>query len=82
MSEEGVTFACGVDASERAVAERLLAEHDAVILCCAPGCPGPWAGHRRVTGVCCGTEFLKSAVERAQLGREETRSPPPPGWTW
>ena len=76
MSEEGVTFVCGVDAAERAVAKRLLAEYDAVILCCGAGEPRPLGlDTAGVTGVCCGTEYLKSAVERAQLGREETASP-------
>lgn len=42
MTEEGVTFVCGVDASEGAVAKRLLAEYDAVILCCGAGAPRPW----------------------------------------
>ena len=76
MSEEGVTFVCGVDAAERAVAKRLLAEYDAVILCCGAGEPRPLGlDTAGVTGVCCGTEYLKSAVERAQLGREETAAP-------
>ena len=76
MSEEGVTFVCGVDAAEDAVAKRLLAEYDAVILCCGAGEPRPLGlDTAGVAGVCCGTEYLKSAVERAQLGREETAAP-------
>ena len=66
-TEEGVTFVCGVDASEGAVAKRLLAEYDAVILCCGAGAPRPLGlDTTGISGVCYGTEYLKAAVERAQ----------------
>ena len=76
MTEEGVTFVCGVDASEGAVAKRLLAEYDAVILCCGAGAPRPLGlDTTGISGVCYGTEYLKAAVERAQFGKAEAAVP-------
>ena len=76
MTDEGVTFVCGVDAAEAATAKRLLKEYDAVLLCCGAGVPRPLGlDTAGITSVCYGTEYLKSAVERAQLGREETAVP-------
>ena len=53
MTDEGVTFVTGVDASDKAVAGRLLAEYDAVVLCCGAGRPRPLGLETGgVTGVC------------------------------
>lgn len=70
MTDEGVTFVTGVDASNPKIAKRLLREYDAVILCCGAGLPRPLgfdAGG--VSGVCYGTEYLQAAVERVQFGK-------------
>ena len=76
MTDEGVTFVCGLDASDEATARRLMKEYDAVLLCCGAGEPRPLGlDTAGVTGVCYGTEYLKSAVERAQFGKEETDIP-------
>ena len=76
MTDEGVTFVCGLDASDEATARRLMSEYDAVLLCCGAGEPRPLGlDTQGVTGVCYGTEFLKSAVERAQLGKEKAAVP-------
>lgn len=76
MSDEGVSFVCGVDASDPAVAERLLREYDAVLLCCGSGKSRPLGLETEgVSGVCYGTQYLKSAVERAQLGIADTPYP-------
>lgn len=72
MTDEGVSFVTGLDASAPAVAQRLLADYDAVVLCCG-------AERNRSlglntegisSGICYGTEFLKAAVERQQFGKE------------
>lgn len=69
MCDEGVSFVTGVDASDPEVAQRLLREYDAVVLCCGAGRPRPLALETEgVSGVLYGTEFLKSAVEREQFG--------------
>ena len=72
MTDEGVSFVTGLDASDPAVAQRLLADYDAVVLCC---------GAERLrtleinmegisSGIYYGTEFLKAAVERQQFGKD------------
>ena len=69
MTDEGVTFVPRTDAADPALARRLMAEYDAVLLCCGAGTPRPLgvdAGD--AAGVCYGTEFLKAAVERALPG--------------
>ena len=69
MTDEGVTFVCGVDAADPKTAQRLLREYDAVILCCGAGKPRPLGlDTEGVSGVYFGTEYLKSAVERHQFG--------------
>ena len=76
MTDEGVTFVCNLDAGEASTAQRLMREYDAVLLCCGAGEPRPLGlDTKGVTGVCYGTEYLKSAVERAQFGKEETAVP-------
>lgn len=65
MIDEGVSFVTGLDASDPAVAQRLIREYDAVILCCGAGQPRPLGFDTQgVTGVYYGTEYLKAAVER------------------
>lgn len=76
MTDEGVSFVCGVDAAEPKTAQRLMKEYDAVLLCCGAGKPRPLGFDTKgVSGVCYGTEFLKSAVERAQFGKDVTAIP-------
>ena len=71
MLDEGISFVTGLDASDRAVARRLMAEYDAVLLCCGAGKPRPLAlDTQGVTGVYYGTEFLKAAVERHIFGQD------------
>ena len=71
MTDEGVTFVTGVDASQEKIATRLTEEYDAVILCCGAGSPRPLGFDAGDTaGVYFGTEYLKAAVEREQLGAE------------
>lgn len=70
MTDEGVSFVCGVDASDPKIARRLLAEYDAVILCCGAGRPRPLGlDTDGVSGVFYGTEYLKAAVERHIFGK-------------
>ena len=62
MTDEGVSFVCGVDAAEPKTARRLLEEYDAILLCCGAGVPRPLGFDTAgVGGVCYGTEYLKSA---------------------
>ncbi|WP_297999597.1 glutamate synthase subunit beta [uncultured Oscillibacter sp.] len=70
MTDEGVSFVNGVDASDPAVARRLLGDYDAVILCCGAERPRSLGLETEgVSGVCYGTEFLKAAVESRQFGK-------------
>lgn len=69
MTDEGVSFVTGVDASKPEIAQRLLNDYDAVILCC--GAEKPRAiglDHTGISGVYYAMEFLHAAVERQQLG--------------
>ena len=76
MTDEGVTFVTGMDAAEPKTAKRLLAEYDAVLLCCGAGLPRPLGlNTEHVRGVFYGTEFLKSAVERQSFGKADTAAP-------
>lgn len=72
MCDEGVSFAAGVDAADPVVARRLLADYDAVVLCCGAERPRsldfPTEGI--ASGILFGTEFLKAAVERQQFGKD------------
>lgn len=72
MTDEGVSFVTGVDAADPAVARRLLADYDAVILCCGAERPRPLGADAEgvSSGICYGTEFLKAAVERQQFGKD------------
>lgn len=76
MIDEGVSFVTGVDAADPAVARRLLAEYDAVVLCCGAEEPRPLGlDTAGVSGVFYGTEYLKSAVERHVFRRENVAVP-------
>ena len=69
MTDEGVSFVTGVDAADPQVAQRLLRDYDAVILCCGAERPRLLGLETEgISGVCYGTEFLKAAVERRQFG--------------
>ncbi|MCI9121513.1 MAG: glutamate synthase subunit beta [Oscillibacter sp.] len=71
MTDEGVSFAAGVDASDPAVAKRLLADYDAVVLCCGAERPRPLEVNTEgISGVFYGTEYLKSAIERQKFGKD------------
>ena len=76
MIDEGVSFVCGVDAAQPKTAQRLLAEYDAVVLCCGAGKPRPLGlDTAGVSGVYYGTEYLKAAVERHIFSKAETVVP-------
>lgn len=76
MTDEGVSFVCGVDAAEPRTARRLLAEYDAVVLCCGAGKPRPLGlDTTGVSGVYYGTEYLKAAVERHIFRKASTAGP-------
>lgn len=65
MTDEGVSFVTGLDASNPKTARRLLEEYDAVILCCGAGKPRPLGFETKgISGVYYGTAYLKAAVER------------------
>ncbi len=72
MTDEGVSFVTGVDAADPAVAQRLMREYDAVILCCGAEEPRPLGLETSgIEGICFGTEFLKSAVNRQSFHLED-----------
>ena len=65
MTDEGVSFVTGLDASDPAVAGRLSREFDAVVLCCGaeePRSLGVETGG--IHGVCYAMEFLHAAADR------------------
>ena len=69
MTDEGVTFVTGLDASNPEIAQRLAREFDAVVLCC--GSEEPRAigvDTQNVKGVCYAMEFLHAAVDRERFG--------------
>jgi len=71
MIDEGVSFVTAVDAADPAVAQRLLRDYDAVVLCCGAERPRPLGlDTEGISGVFYGTAFLKAAVERRQYGLE------------
>ncbi len=72
MTDEGVSFVTGLDAANPAVAQRLLADYDAVVLCCGAERPRPLALNTGgiASGIYYGTEFLKAAIERQQFGKD------------
>ncbi len=69
MTDEGVTFVTGVDASDPAVAERISREFDAVVLCCGAEEPRSIGVEAKgIQGVCYAMDFLHAAVNRQQYG--------------
>lgn len=73
MTDEGVSFVTGVDASVPKTAQRLLAEYDAVVLCCGAEKPRSLGlDTKGVSGVYYGTAYLKAAVERHIFGKAPT----------
>ena len=65
MTDEGVSFVTGVDASDPAVARRLSAEYDAVVLCCGAEEPrNIGVNSDGVSGVCYAMEYLHAASEQ------------------
>ena len=71
MTDEGVTFVTGLDASDPAIAGRLSREFDAVVLCCGAEQPRDLGvGTAGVQGVYYAMDFLHAAVDRQQYGVE------------
>ncbi|MBR4472559.1 MAG: glutamate synthase subunit beta [Oscillospiraceae bacterium] len=71
MTDEGVTFITGLDASEPAVAQRLSREFDAVILCCGAEEPRSiGVDSAGIRGVCYAMDFLHASADRTQYGIE------------
>ena len=69
MTDEGVTFVTGLDASDPAVAQRLSKEFDAVVLCCGAEEPRSiGVDTAGIEGFCYAMEFLHAAVDRQQYG--------------
>ena len=67
MTDEGVTFVTGLDASDPAVAGRLSREFDAVVLCCGAEKPRDLGVDTEgVHGVCYAMDFLHEASDRLQ----------------
>ena len=67
MTDEGVSFVPGLDASEPAVAQRLAREYDAVVLCCGAEEPRSIGiGTEGVSGVCYAMDYLHAASDRVQ----------------
>ena len=70
MTDEGVSFVFGVDASDEATAQRLLAEYDAVILCCGSEKPRDFGFEiAGVSNVFYAMDYLHATVERQQFGK-------------
>lgn len=72
MTDEGVSFVMGLDASDPAVAQRLMEDYDAVVLCCGAERPRMLEVNTEgiTSGVYYGTAYLKAAVERQQFGKD------------
>lgn len=64
MEQEGVIFKTRCDCSDPALAERILSEYDAVLLCCgAENARRLPFDDGAVHGICTGTEYLKASAE-------------------
>jgi glutamate synthase (NADPH/NADH) small chain len=69
MTDEGVTFVTGLDASDPAIAQRISREFDAVVLCCGAEEPRSLGVDTEgIQGVCYAMEYLHAAVDRTQYG--------------
>ncbi len=67
MTDEGVTFVTGLDASDPAIAARLREEYDAVVLCCGAEEPRSiGVDTSGVTGVYYAMDYLHAAADRLQ----------------
>lgn len=76
MTDEGVSFVTGVDASVPKTAQRLVSEYDAVVLCCGAETPRSLGlDTKGISGVYYGTEYLKAAVERHIFKRQDITIP-------
>ena len=72
MTDEGVSFVTGVDASNPAIARRLSAEYDAVVLCCGAEEPrNIGVNTDGVSGVCYAMEYLHAAADSRFGGQAE-----------
>ena len=68
MREEGVRFLTNTDASKKAVAQSLLHDFDAVVLCCGASEPRPVTfATKGIKGFYYATDYLKATVEREQF---------------
>ncbi|MBR1566855.1 MAG: glutamate synthase subunit beta [Oscillospiraceae bacterium] len=68
MTSEGVSFVTNVNAADPKVAQRLLMEYDAVVLCCGAEKPRDiGVDTNGISGVYYAMDFLPAAVERQQL---------------
>ena len=68
MTREGVSFVTGLDAADPAVAQRLMLEYDAVVLCCGSEKPRPLGlDAEGVHGVYFAMDFLPASVARQQF---------------
>ncbi len=73
MTDEGITFITGLDASDPSIAARLRDEYDAVVLCCGAEEPrNIGVDVAGVNGVCYAMDFLHAAVDRQQFGIKST----------
>ncbi len=68
MTDEGVSFVTGLDASDPAVASRLSSEYDAVVLCCGAEEPrNIGVDTKGIKEVCYAMEYLHASVDRQQF---------------
>ena len=71
MTDEGVSFVNGVNAADPAIARRLCAEYDAVILCCGAEEPRTLGVDADgVQGVYYAMDYLAASVDRQQFSLE------------
>ena len=73
MRGEGVTFLTGHDVGVQVDAQQLMADYDAVVLCCGAGKPRDLAvENRQVEGVHFAVDFLKETTRALLAGRESS----------
>ena len=71
MTDEGVTFVTGLDASDPNIAARLSSEYDAVVLCCGAEEPRDLGVNTEgVKGVCYAVDYLHASVDRQIFGTD------------
>ena len=72
MTDEGITFVTGLDASDPAIAQRLCREFDAVVLCCGAEEPRSIGiDTEGIKGICYAMEFLHTAADRQEFWHSE-----------